>query len=122
MCPITLPYKSDDALVAVETEINNLQQKPQAVKAKLTASTRGTDKSPSLTVLASKGKKELPDTLVLSRGVEVAVVKRDQSAQIELPVVINKVVQTDEESSSHQSTSEVLIKSCASILKDVGAH
>ncbi|CAI5708617.1 unnamed protein product [Peronospora destructor] len=118
--PTTLPYKSDDALGAVETEINDLQQKPQAVKAELTASTRGTDKSPSLTVLASKGKKELPDTLALSRGV-VAVVKRDQSAQIELPVVIHKAVQTDEGSSSHQSTSQVLIESCASILKDVGA-
>ncbi|CAI5744052.1 unnamed protein product [Peronospora destructor] len=36
--PTTLPYENDEALVAVETEINDLQQKFQAVKAELTAS------------------------------------------------------------------------------------
>ncbi|UIZ21504.1 hypothetical protein KXD40_000171 [Peronospora effusa] len=117
--PTTLPYKSDDALAVVETEINDLQQKLQAVKAELTASREELTKVQALLFVALKEKKELADTLALSRGV-VAVVSRDQSAQIELPVVINKAVQTDEESSSRQSTSEVSIKSCASHIKDAG--
>ncbi|ETM36166.1 hypothetical protein F442_17612 [Phytophthora nicotianae P10297] len=117
--PATLPANNNDALIAAEMEIRELQQTLDAVNAELALAREELTQVQALHLSALRKKKELADKLALSREPS-PVVKQENSSQTEQHAMINETVQTDEQSSPLPVKNVKLTESSAPECADVG--
>ncbi|KAL4177350.1 hypothetical protein KRP22_002283 [Phytophthora ramorum] len=118
--PASSPSRDDNALVAAETEIRNLQQTLEVVNRELAASREELAKVQALHLSALRKKKELVDKLASSRE-DSSVVLREISTQTEQRATVDGGVQTDyDQISSSLIENETLTESYAPACADVG--
>ncbi|KAL7680577.1 putative Zinc finger protein DZIP1 [Plasmopara halstedii] len=92
--PLVLSPKSDDALVATQTEVDNLRQTLKDVRAELISTQRELTKVQALHLLALKKKKVLSDKLALSCAIPT-IARQGASSQTNHIRMTSKSVQTD---------------------------
>ncbi|KAL4138677.1 hypothetical protein PRIC2_002181 [Phytophthora ramorum] len=118
--PASSPSRDDNALVAAETEIRNLQQTLEVVNRELAASREELAKVQALHLSALRKKKELVDKLASSRE-DSSVVLREISTQTEQRATVDGGVQTDyDQISSSLIENETLTEPYAPACADVG--